>query len=69
MVSPTMGEHGGSGDGYRVLGMLLSGPVFYGGIGWLLDYWLHTSWIFPLGLIGGVGAGVYLVIARYGRSE
>jgi ATP synthase protein I len=69
MVLPIMGEHDGSGDGYRVLGMMLSGPAFYGGVGWLLDRWLQTSWIFPLGLIIGVAAGVYLVIARYGRSE
>ncbi len=69
MVLPTMGERDGSGDGYRVLSMLISGPVFYGGIGWLLDNWLHTSWLFPLGIGLGMAAGVYLVIARYGRVE
>lgn len=67
MVLPTMSEHSGS-DGYRVLSMLISGPLFYGGVGWLLDNWLHTSWLFLLGIVVGTAAGVYLVIARYGRS-
>ncbi|MBA3021388.1 MAG: AtpZ/AtpI family protein [Actinobacteria bacterium] len=69
MVLPSMSERGGSGEGYRALSMMLAGPIFYGGIGWLLDYWLHTSWLFVLGIIVGVAAGVYLVIARYGRIE
>lgn len=63
-----MAEHNGPGDGYRVLSMLLVGPLFYGGGGWLLDQWLQTSWIFPVGLVIGAAAGVYMVIARYGRT-
>jgi ATP synthase protein I len=64
-----MGERGGSGDGYQVLSALIAGPLFYGGAGWLLDYWLQTSWLLPLGIAVGMAAGVYLVIARYGRIE
>ncbi len=55
--------------GMRVLSILISGLAFYGGLGWLLDRWLGTSWALPAGLIIGAAAGVYLVIARYGRSE
>lgn len=55
--------------GLRVLSILISGLAFYGGLGWLLDRWLQTSWWLPVGIIVGVAAGVYLVIARYGRSE
>nr|WP_300151967.1 AtpZ/AtpI family protein [Propionicimonas sp.] len=64
-----MGEHSGMDTGLRVLSILISGLVFYGGIGWLLDNWLHTSWWLPVGIVVGMAAGVYLVIARYGRSE
>jgi F0F1-type ATP synthase assembly protein I len=64
-----MGEHSGMDTGLRVLSILISGLAFYGGIGWLLDRWLGTSWWLPVGLIVGTAAGVYLVIARYGRSE
>jgi ATP synthase protein I len=67
--SATMSERSGSSDGYRVLGVLLAGPLFYGGVGWLADRWLQTSWLLPLGIVVGVAAGVYLVIARYGRTE
>ncbi|MFZ0529982.1 MAG: AtpZ/AtpI family protein [Propionicimonas sp.] len=49
--------------------MLIAGLLFYGGLGWLLDRWLQTSWLLPVGLLFGAAAGVYLVIARYGRSE
>lgn len=64
-----MGEHSGMDTGLRVLSILISGLAFYGGIGWLLDRWLGTAWWLPVGLIVGMAAGVYLVIARYGRSE
>ncbi|MBN9103441.1 MAG: AtpZ/AtpI family protein [Propionibacteriaceae bacterium] len=64
-----MAEHSGPGDGYRVLSMLIAGPLFYGGAGWLLDQWLQTSWIFPVGIVVGAAAGVYMVIARYGRTS
>ncbi|HEY3409376.1 MAG TPA: AtpZ/AtpI family protein [Propionicimonas sp.] len=54
--------------GLRVLSLLISGTLFYGGAGWVLDRWLHTSWCLPVGIILGTAAGVYMVIARYGRS-
>lgn len=64
-----MGEHSGMDTGLRVLSILISGLAFYGVLGWLLDRWLQTSWGLPVGIIVGAAAGVYLVIARYGRSE
>jgi ATP synthase protein I len=64
-----MGEQSGMDAGLRVISLLISGLVFYGGLGWLLDRWLQTSWWLPVGIIVGTAAGVYLVIARYGRSQ
>ena len=63
-----MAEHSGPGDGYRVLSMLIAGPLFYGVGGWLLDRWLNTTWIVAVGIVVGMVAGVYMVIARYGRT-
>ncbi|HQZ00400.1 MAG TPA: hypothetical protein PKV13_02735 [Propionicimonas sp.] len=64
-----MGEQNGQDVGFRVLSILISGVAFYGGLGWLLDRWLQTSWLVGVGIIGGAVAGVYMVIARYGRVE
>ncbi|SEF91867.1 Putative F0F1-ATPase subunit Ca2+/Mg2+ transporter [Thermomonospora echinospora] len=46
---------------------LLSGMAVYGGIGWLLDRWLGTSALLPIGILVGLGLALYLVYHRYGR--
>ena len=56
-------------QGLRIVSILISGLLLYGGLGWLVDAWLQTSWALPVGLIVGMAASLYLVIARYGRSE
>lgn len=55
-------------DGMLVLSYLLSGIIFYGGLGWVGDYLLHTSWLLPLGLILGLVTSIYLIIKRYGSG-
>lgn len=64
-----MAEQGGIDQGLRVISMLVSGLLFYGAIGWAIDYWLHTSWALPVGLILGMVLGIVLVIVKFGRSE
>lgn len=59
----------GAGIGWAIIGTLLSGLFFWGGIGWLLDRWLDTRAFTPIGLILGISAAIYLVIVKYGRSE
>ncbi len=64
-----MGKHdGGMDQGFRALSYLISGLVFYGGLGWLADKWLQTELWLPIGLIFGTLCGMYLVIKRYGRT-
>ncbi|WP_019629361.1 AtpZ/AtpI family protein [Actinomadura atramentaria] len=46
---------------------VLSGMAVYGGIGWLLDHWLGTSALFPIGILVGLALALYLVYHRYGR--
>ncbi len=62
-----MDEQRGMDQGYRILSYLLSGLLFYGGLGWLADRWLSITWCLPTGLILGMVLGIYLVIKRYGR--
>ncbi len=58
---------GGFDQGIRVLAHLFSGFIFYGVVGWLLDRWLETSFLLPLGMVLGLGLGVFAVIAKFGR--
>lgn len=51
----------------RVVTYLLSGPLFYGFLGWIFDQWLHTSYWVVVGIVFGLAAGVYMVVQRYGR--
>jgi ATP synthase protein I len=56
-----------SGDPWSVMSYLISGPALYGGLGWLLERWLHQPWLVPLGVIVGMGLALWLVYLRWGR--
>ncbi|QXT64430.1 hypothetical protein [Tessaracoccus palaemonis] len=58
----------GKEDGMVALSYILAGLIFYGGLGWLGDYFLKTNWLLPIGLIVGLGFSVYLIIKRYGSG-
>lgn len=51
---------------WSVPGYLLAGMALYGGIGWLLDQWLGTSWIVLVGLLTGSALAMYVIWLRYG---
>ncbi|QLQ17304.1 MAG: AtpZ/AtpI family protein [Micropruina sp.] len=51
-----------------IISYLVAGLLLYGGIGWLLDWWLKTGFFFPTGIIVGAVAGMYVIIRRYGRT-
>jgi F0F1-type ATP synthase assembly protein I len=50
-------------------GYLVSGVLFYGLIGWALDWWLGTSFLVAIGVLLGAGLGIYMTIARYGGAS
>jgi len=58
----------GENAGWAALGTLLSGIVVWGGIGWLLDWWLgipkHLGLL--IGMIVGISLALYLVMKRFG---
>jgi F0F1-type ATP synthase assembly protein I len=54
--------------GWSIFGYLISGMVFYGGLGWLIGHWTHIAALFPIGALVGLGVGVFAVIYKYGRS-
>lgn len=54
-----------SGDPWVAFGYLVGGAAFYGGLGWLLDRWLGTAFLLPVGLLLGIGLAVWLVFKLY----
>jgi ATP synthase protein I len=58
----------GASQGWAVLGTLLAGICVWGGIGWLIDLWLGTTWVKAVGVIVGASASIYYVTVRFGRQ-
>ena len=50
-----------------MLSYLISGPLVYGGLGWLLDRWLDTEFFVPIGLVFGMALSFYVIVLRYVR--
>jgi len=53
------------GDPWAAFGYLVAGVAFYGALGWGLSVWLHHDYWIPIGLLVGLGFGMYLVFTRY----
>ena len=51
---------------WKAVAYMLTGPLIYGGIGYLLDRWLGTNWIVGVGIVGGMVLSLYLIWFRYG---
>ncbi len=52
-----------SQDPWVAFGRLVAGVGIYGLAGWLLDRWLGTSFLLPVGIVTGAALGLYLVFA------
>lgn len=50
----------------RTFSYLLAGPLTYGVLGWVGDRLLGTSFLLPVGIVGGMALAVYLIWFRYG---
>jgi F0F1-type ATP synthase assembly protein I len=63
------GRPGSGGDVvWSILGTLVAGVLAWGGIGWLLDRWLGTSFLVAVGILVGAAGAFYLIIKRYGSG-
>ncbi len=64
--TPPDGPPGREADqAWRTFAYLLSGPLVYGGLGWLVDRWLGTGFLLPVGLVAGMALSLYLIWFRY----
>lgn len=55
----------GANTGWAVVGTLMAGIIVWGGIGWLADLALGTSFIKAIGVVVGVVASIYLVLKKF----
>ncbi len=55
--------------GSTVLAHLITGPVLFGALGWLVDRWLGVTGFVAAGLIIGMTLSLYTIWLRYGTSE
>lgn len=51
-----------------VIAYLLAGPAGFGVVGWLLDRWLDTWFLLPIGVVLGMGLSMYVIWLRYGKT-
>lgn len=58
----------GESDAFGALGLVLSGVLVWGGVGFLVSAWLDSTLFTMFGLLLGMFAGLFLVWFRYGRA-
>ncbi len=58
----------GESDAFGALGLVLSGVLVWGGVGYLVSERLDNRVFVMIGLLVGMFAGLYLVWFRYGRA-
>ena len=65
---PTQRPDPGANAGWSALGTLLGGVVAWGGIGYVLDWWLEIPRHLGLlvGMIVGICVALYIVVKRFG---
>lgn len=56
-----------SGDPWQAFCYILTGVILYGGLGWLADRWMNTSFLVLIGILLGAGLGIFLVFTRFGH--
>lgn len=59
----------GINTGWAVLATLISGMAVWGGAGWLVDWWLGTRFVFPLGLVLGAAGAIVLIVKKYANLD
>ena len=55
--------------GSTVLAYLITGPIVFGGAGWLLDRWLAVTGFVAVGIVLGMALSLYIIWLRYGTSQ
>lgn len=54
--------------GATIIAYLITGPMVFGGLGWLLATWLDLRFFIPVGVLIGMTLSIYTIWLRYGRT-
>ncbi|MDO5503434.1 MAG: hypothetical protein Q4G67_09710 [Actinomycetia bacterium] len=54
--------------GATVIAYLVTGPMVFGGLGWLLSRWTDITLFIPVGMLAGMALSLYTIWLRYGRT-
>lgn len=54
-------------DPWQAFSQIVAGVLLYGGLGWLADRWLDTSYLVAVGIVIGAGLSLYMVLKRFGH--
>ncbi len=61
------GAPSGADQGWTAVAYLIGGIMVWGGVGWLVDRWMHSGGIATaIGAVLGAAGGVYLIVRRLG---
>lgn len=55
--------------GSTILAYLITGPILFGGLGWMLDRWLGVTGFIAVGILAGMALSLYIIWLRYGTSQ
>jgi F0F1-type ATP synthase assembly protein I len=62
-------QSAGMNQGMRVLSYLIGGVVLYGLLGWVGDRFFSTTFLLPVGIVGGAALAIFVIIRRFGRVD
>lgn len=53
---------------WSIVGYMLSGLIFWGGVGYAADWYFKTDYLVLVGFLLGMGGALYLIWLRFGRE-
>ncbi len=56
-------------DPWQAFSYVVAGVLLYGGLGYLADRWLDTSFLVVVGILLGAALGMWMVWRRFGHHD
>ena len=66
---PRVDEGSDADNAWQAFSEVIAGVLLYGGLGWLGDHFLHTTFLLPTGVLIGLVLVVFLIYKRHVSAE